>query len=92
VFTLKLSTLTCFSCSCWRRLALFTPATDDGAVEAAPPDTIATLAAGTATAVDSSPGLLLLVWWRTLSLFLFRLPDNNSHSNIMTPQQKVTSV
>lgn len=65
---------------------------DDGAVEAAPPDTIATLAVGTAVAVvDNSPGLLLLVWWRTLSLFLFRLPDNNSHSNIMTPQQKVTS-
>jgi phosphoenolpyruvate-protein kinase (PTS system EI component) len=27
-----------------------------------------------------------------LSLFLFRLPDNNSHSNIMAPQQKVTNV
>jgi hypothetical protein len=76
---------------------LFTPVTDDdndGAVETAPPDTVATLAVvATLALVDSSPvQLLLLVWWRTLSLFLFRLPDNNSHSNIMAPQQKVTNV
>lgn len=83
--TLRLTTLT-WPCSSWRP-TLFTTATDDGGVDAAPLGTATTFVVE--AVVDTSP-LLLLAWWRTLSLFLFRLPDSISHRSIMTPQQEVT--